>query len=324
MIAEPWDTGPGGYQVGGFPIGWMEWNDRFRDVMRSYWIRSHHQKHTRGEFAMRLCASSDLYQHRQRRQRPPTESVNYIVSHDGFTLRDLVSYNERHNLANGESNRDGHANNLSHNFGVEGPSTDPQINQVRGCVQRALLATTLLAQGTPMLCAGDELGHTQGGNNNPYCQDNAITWIDWASADEDLLAFTERVLSLRRRILPFRNQWYSGDTDAQGVADLTWLQRDGRALVGADWNDTNECLLGCYIGHPGRNTSSVMLIFNPGATAEDFVLPGGHWQALLDTSHTTGSSSWVGSGGLSLPVPAHSLLLLVTFTQMQEALRKNP
>jgi glycogen operon protein len=170
-----------------------------------------------------------------------------------------------------------------------------------------------------MLCAGDELGHTQGGNNNPYCQDNAITWIDWVSADADLMAFTERVLSLRRTILPFRNQWYSGDTDAQGVADLNWLQRDGRALVGSDWNDTNECILGCYIGHPGRTTSPVMLIFNPGATAEDFVLPGGHWQALLDTSHPTGATSWVVSGGLPLTVPAHSLVLLLTFTPMQAA-----
>jgi glycogen operon protein len=290
----------------------MEWNDRFRNAMRSYWIRSPQKKNTRGDFAMRLCGSSDLYQHRQRRQRPPTESVNYIVSHDGFTLRDLVSYNERHNLANGEDNRDGHDYNLSYNFGEEGPTYDPQINAVRACVQRALLATTLLAQGTPMLCAGDELGHTQNGNNNPYCQDNEISWINWTSADEDLIAFTALVLSLRRQILPFRNQWYSGDTDAQGIPDLAWLQRDGSPLEGASWNDPSECIVGCYIGRPGRTSSPVLLIFNPGATAENFVLPDGQWQAVLDSSHARGETCWTGSGGMQLPVPAHSLSLLVT------------
>jgi glycogen operon protein len=161
MIAEPWDLGPGGYQVGGFPNGWAEWNDKYRDDMRAFWLR---HPATRGGFAQRLCASSDLY---QARGRAPAESVNYVISHDGFTLRDLLSYNERHNLANGEDNRDGTGHNLSFNAGVEGPSDDPAVNQLRGRLQRAVLATLLLAQGTPMLCAGDELGHTQSGNNNP-------------------------------------------------------------------------------------------------------------------------------------------------------------
>ncbi|MBI2750276.1 MAG: glycogen debranching enzyme GlgX, partial [Burkholderiales bacterium] len=194
------------------------------DVMRGYWLHSAQPPRTRGDFALRLCGSSDLYQHGQRRQRPPAESVNYIVSHDGFTLRDLVSYNERHNQANGENNADGHGHNLSNNCGVEGPSEDPSINALRARLQRALLATTLLAQGTPMLCAGDEMGHSQRGNNNPYCQDNDTTWLDWAQADRSLLAFTARVLAIRRQTLPLGQHWYSGLPDAHGKVDLSWLR----------------------------------------------------------------------------------------------------
>ena len=224
MIAEPWDIGPGGYQVGGFPRGWLEWNDHFRDAMRSFWVHAGSPANTRGDFALRLCGSSDLY---QPRQRAPSESVNYVVSHDGFTLRDLVSYNQRHNQANGEDNLDGHGHNLSFNCGVEGPTDNKEVNRLRARLQRALLATTLLAQGTPMLCAGDELGHSQHGNNNPYCQDNDTTWIDWAAADQDLIAFTARVLTLRQQTLPFGNHWYSGLTDPLGLHDLAWLQPDG-------------------------------------------------------------------------------------------------
>ena len=179
LIAEPWDIGPGGYQLGGFPNGWLEWNDKFRDTTRAFWLGG---DGTRGEFALRLSGSSDLF---QPRRRPPAESVNYVVSHDGFTLRDLVSYDMRHNEANGEDNRDGHGHNLSWNCGCEGPTGDPAVLALRARLQRALLATVLLSQGTPMLAAGDELGHSQGGNNNPYCQDNATTWIDWAAADTD-------------------------------------------------------------------------------------------------------------------------------------------
>ena len=309
MIAEPWDTGPGGYQVGGFPMGWMEWNDRFRDVMRSFWVRNQVHAHHRGDFAMRLCGSSDLY---QRRQRPPAESVNYIVSHDGFTLRDLVSYDERHNLANGELNRDGPVDNLSSNCGQEGPSSDPQINALRSRLQRVLLASTLLAQGTPMLCAGDELGHTQDGNNNPYCQDNDTTWIQWSHVDEDLVTFTRWVLSLRRQILPFRNQWYTGDADAHGVPDLAWLQRNGLPLEGQDWSHPTEGILGCLIGHPGRATAPVVMLVNPSNHDGSFLLPPGQWQAVLDCSDVHGRSDWLGHGGAQFPLPAHSLALLVT------------
>lgn len=307
MIAEPWDIGPGGYQVGGFPRGWLEWNDHFRDAMRGFWVRADHQIRTRGDFALRLCASSDLY---QPRQRAPAESVNYVVSHDGFTLRDLVSYNERHNHANGEANRDGHGHNLSNNCGEEGPSADPLINAKRARLQRVLLATTLLAQGTPMLCAGDEMGHTQQGNNNPYCQDNPITWIDWAHADADLIDFTAWVLSLRRQTLPFGNQWYSGLTDARGLHDLAWLQHDGEPLQGDAWRSTEDRVLGCLIGRPGRCRAPLLLLVNPEPVDVLFQLPAGVWRAVLDTSDPRGCARWQGQGEAPYRLPALSLALL--------------
>ena len=303
MIAEPWDIGPGGYQVGGFPRGWMEWNDHFRDSMRQFWIKGN----TRGDFALRLCGSSDLY---QPRQRAPSESVNYVVSHDGFTLRDLLSYNERHNLANGENNRDGHGHSYNFNCGFEGESDDPQVNALRANLQRALLATALLAQGTPMLCAGDELGHTQGGNNNPYCQDNATTWIKWAKADDDLIAFTARVLSLRRQALPFGNHWYSGLTDPLGLHDLAWLQSDGSPLQGDAWRDPNSRTMGCLIGRPGLARAPLLLLVNAENTVQPFMLPAGVWQALLDTSHPRGLARWHGQGEVPYTLPPHSLVLL--------------
>jgi glycogen operon protein len=307
MIAEPWDIGPGGYQTRGFPRGWLEWNDRFRDAMRSFWLGADHSGHTRGDFAMRLCASSDLY---QTRQRTPAESVNYVVSHDGFTLRDLVSYNGRHNQANGEGNRDGHEHNLSSNCGVEGPTDAPEVQALRGRLQRALLASTLLAQGTPMLCAGDELGHTQDGNNNPYCQDNGTSWIDWTEADGELTAFTERVISLRHLTLPFANQWYSGVADAQGRHDLWWLNSDGTELRGDSWHDPVQRVLGCLIGKPGRSKVSLLLLVNASASAESFQLPPGAWDVLLDSTHPRGFSEWRSDAGSACPLPAQALLLL--------------
>ena len=304
MIAEPWDIGPGGYQVGGFARGWLEWNDKFRDTMRGFWLGS---GSTRGDFAQRLCASSDVY---QPRQRAPGESVNFVVAHDGFTLRDLVSYNERHNQANGENNRDGHGHNLSWNCGAEGPSTDPAINTLRGKLQRALLATNLLAQGTPMLCAGDELGHTQGGNNNPYCQDNATTWIDWSQADGDLIAFTARVIELRHNALPLDAHWYSGLTDPLGLHDLAWLQADGSPLQGDAWREGSSRVLACLIGQPGRAKAPLLLLINAGREPQNFMLPAGVWQALLDSAHPRGDASWYGQGEAPIQVAAHSLMLL--------------
>ena len=308
MIAEPWDIGPGGYQVGGFAKGWLEWNDHFRDGMRSFWLQPGEHATSLGDFARRLCGSADLY---QGSGRPPSTSVNYLVSHDGFTLADLVSHNERHNEANGEDNRDGHGNNLSHNSGVEGPTDDAQINQLRGRLQRALLATTLLAQGTPMLCAGDELGHGQQGNNNPYCQDNEITWIDWSQADDDLIDFTAWVLSLRRQLLPFGSRWYSGLADTLGLHDLHWLNSSGEVMQDQDWNDNSERVLGCLIGQPGRARAPLLLLVNPDAEDHDFMLPAGVWQAVLDTAHPRGLTRWQGQGEAPLTLAAHSLMLLV-------------
>jgi glycogen debranching enzyme GlgX len=312
MIAEPWDIGPGGYQSGNFPRGWLEWNDHFRDAMRSFWIHgapstASHARNTRGDFALRLCGSSDIY---QPRSRAPAESVNYIVSHDGFTLLDLLRHNQRHNLANGENNRDGHGHNLSFNCGVEGATDDIEVTALRARLQRALLATTLLAQGTPMLCAGDELGHTQQGNNNPYCQDNATTWIDWDHVDDDLIAFTAHVISLRKQILPLGNHWYSGIVNAQGLHDLAWLNADGSPLQGDDWQDQSSQVMGCLIGEPGLSATPVLILINAEHADHTFTLPAGNWQALLDTTHPRGIAVQLSQDERNYPLLAHSLVLL--------------
>ena len=281
LIAEPWDIGPGGYQVGNFPRGWLEWNDSFRDTMRAFWLGG---AVTRGQFAQALAGSS---QRLQARQRTPGESVNYIISHDGFTLRDLVSYDFRHNHANGEGNRDGHGHNLGWNCGIEGDTDDPDVLWLRSRLQRALLATLLLSQGTPMLAAGDELGHSQGGNNNPYCQDNPITWMDWPSADQALLQFTRQVLALRRQWLPLGAQWYTGLQDVRGVYDLTWLRRGGGALNDWDWTQSASRVLGALIGAPGRPAGvdqPLLLLFNAEPQDTNFQLPPGTWQRLLDST----------------------------------------
>ncbi len=230
-------------------------------------------------------------------------------AHDGFTLRDLVSYNQRHNWANGEDNRDGQADNLSFNCGVEGPTADAGILALRGKLQRALLACTVLAQGTPMLAAGGELGHTQGGNNNPYSQDNATSWIDWSAVDGDLLAFTARLLALRRSALPLGAAWYSGRSDPLGLNDLTWLRPDGSVLHGDDWRNGDRTL-GCLIGRPGRARAPLLLLVNASTTGADFQLPAGVWECVLDTAHARGLGSWHGQGEVALPVAPHSLQLL--------------
>ena len=302
MIAEPWDIGPGGYQVGGFPRGWAEWNDKFRDDMRGYWLQG---AHNRGALAHRLCGSADLFQHSG---RAPAASINYVISHDGFTLRDLVSYNDKHNEANGEDNRDGTSNNLSNNCGVEGPTDDPQINALRAHMQRVLLATTLLAQGTPMICGGDELGHSQNGNNNPYCQDNETTWIDWSRADDALIAFAARVIALRTALLPFANHWYDGSTPADG---LVWTGGDGETLHDDAWNDEGHRAIGCLINAPGRGEEPVVLMMNGSEVDVDFVLPAGHWKALLDTADPRGEPSWTADGEAPFPLKANTLAVLV-------------
>ena len=277
LIAEPWDIGPDGYQAGNFPRGWLEWNDGFRDTMRAFWMGG---ATTRGQFAQALAGSS---QRLQARRRLPSESVNYVVSHDGFTLRDLVSHDFRHNQANGENNRDGHDHNLSWNCGIEGDTDDPEVLQLRARLQRALLATLLLSQGTPMLAAGDELGHSQRGNNNPYCQDNETTWLDWSRADADLQRFTARLLALRRRYLPLRPTWYSGLPDVRGLPDLSWLRRGGAAFNDWDWNQSASRVLGALVGAPGHGSQALLLLFNAEPQDCDFLLPAGGWQALLDS-----------------------------------------
>jgi len=298
LIAEPWDIGPGGYQLGQFPAGWVEWNDRYRDTMRAFWLAG---GCPRGEFARRLCASSDLFQHRG---RSPSASLNYIVSHDGFTLRDLVSYGQRHNLANGEDNRDGHGHNLSWNCGVEGPTDDAAVLALRSRLQRALLATLLLSQGTPMLAAGDELGHSQQGNNNPYCQDNPITWIDWSRTDEALIDWCARLIALRLQLLPLADAWHDDDSG------LAWLGSDGKALSVADWHAPETRALGLRIGRPGRSARPLLLLVNAADRTLDFLLPPGRWQALLDTSTTAFAPAARAVCAPLLPLAGRCVLLL--------------
>jgi isoamylase len=299
LIAEPWDLGQGGYQVGNFPSGWAEWNDKYRDTMRAYWKGD---GGLIGEFARRLTGSSDLY---GRSGRRPHASVNFITVHDGFTLRDLVSYNEKHNEANGEENRDGTDNNLSWNCGVEGPTDDPQINELREQQSRNMLATLLLSQGVPMLLAGDEIGRTQGGNNNAYCQDNPISWVDWTidPARERLLQFARRMIALRREHPVFRRRHFFQGRPLHGVGekDISWLNPDGGEMSVEEWNNSYARCLGVFLGgeslhevdERGRRVvdDSFLLLFNAHHDPIPFTLPdygASGWLALVDTSYGNG------------------------------------
>jgi glycogen operon protein len=289
LIAEPWDVGPGGYRLGHFPAGWSEWNDRFRDTMRAFWLG--HPTH-RGDVARRLAGSAD---HFRSRGRLPSASVNYVTAHDGFTLRDTVSYTHRRNHANGEDNRDGHPHNYSTDAGLEGPTDDPLVQARRAALQRALLACTLLAQGTPMLTAGCELGHSQGGNNNAYCQDNEISWLDWEHADADLLAFVARLTALRRELLPLDDLWHeppgSGERpptrDRQAPA-LVWRQPDGSHLHEHDWHDPDRRELAMLVAEPGRVRTPLLVLLNAHERPCSFVLPPGLWRPRLDSTTPTG------------------------------------
>jgi glycogen operon protein len=303
MIAEPWDVGPGGYQLGAFPPGWPEWNDRFRDTMRAFWIEG---TPTRGEFALRLCGSSDIF---QARGRAPAESVNYVVSHDGFTLNDLVSYAHRHNDANGEESRDGHADNHNANFGVEGPTDDPVVGGTRRRVRAALLASALLSQGTPMLAAGDELGHTQRGNNNAYCQDNETSWLDWSRADAELIELTSRLIALRRQAQVFANHWHDGLPDQHGLPDLTWLRADGSAMERDDWSRPGERVLGCLIGQPPRAAAPLLLLVNGAAEPTEFRLPGGSWEVVVHSAEARQHGRWR-EGDAAYALAARSVVVL--------------
>jgi len=271
-IAEPWDIGPGGHCLGAFPPGWLEWNDRYRDTQRRFWLL---RQGSRGAFAHRFMASSTEFDHGR---RAPTASVNFVTAHDGFTLRDLVSYERRHNAANGEDNRDGHAHNLSVHCGVEGDSDDPQVLACRRRLRRALLAALMLSQGTPMLLAGDELGHTQRGNNNAYCQDNATTWLDWAAADPGLAAYVARLAALRREAAPLRRaHWWPADDPA-----LRWLAPEGHAMAPADWEREDRQALAVLFDDAPR--TRWLLLVNAGAAPASFALPPGGWTLALDSS----------------------------------------
>jgi isoamylase len=271
LIAEPWDVGQAdSYDLGGFPPAWREWNGRYRDSMRAFW-RS--QPVGLGEFASRFCGSPDLY---SRARRRPTASVNLITVHDGFTLRDLVSYDGKHNEANGESNRDGTNDNSSWNCGAEGPTDDPEVLALRARQSRAMLATLLLSFGIPLLLGGDELGRTQQGNNNAYCQDNELTWHDWSAADKDLLAFTRRLLALRSAHPVFRRRRFLAG--AAGAAELGWLTPAGTAMTMADWSDGSALAVAIYLDgsdEPDRAADGSLLI------DDDFlVLVNGWWEPL--------------------------------------------
>ena len=302
LIAEPWDIGPDGYRLGQFPPGWLEWNDRFRDTQRAFWL---HRAAGRGEFARRLCGSSDAFEHDG---RGPVASVNFVTAHDGFTLRDLLSYDQRHNEANGEHNRDGHAHNLSRNCGVEGDTDDPVVLAERARLTRTLLASLLLSQGTPMLLAGDEIGHSQRGNNNAYCQDNAITWLDWASADTRLAAYVARLLALRREAAPLRRaQWWPA-TPAPGEAALHWLGTDGQPLAPADWNDAGCHALAVLFDAPA-GAPRWLLLANAQAQPACFVLPPGSWQCRLASDAEPDAPADAAQLPPTVTVPAGSLWL---------------
>ena len=280
LIAEPWDIGPGGYQVGRFPPGWAEWNDHFRDTVRAFW------KGDEGklpDFATRLTASGDLF---NKRGRKPWASVNFITAHDGFTLNDLVSYNDKHNEANGEDNRDGHSNNLSWNHGVEGPTDDPEIVALRERQKRNMLATLLLSQGTPMLLAGDEFGRTQHGNNNAYAQDNEITWLDWlgiTSQGRALREFARKLIAMRQAFPMLRRGRFliGAYNEELDVKDVTWLTPAGEEMTTEHWDDGNARCFGMLLDGRAQETgirrrgsdATLLLVVNAHFDVVNFTLP---------------------------------------------------
>jgi len=335
LIAEPWDLGEGGYQVGNFPVGWSEWNDKYRDTMRAYWKGD---GGLIGEFAQRITGSSDLY---GRGGRRPYASINFVSAHDGFTLADVVSYNDKHNEANQEGGQDGHNNNLSWNCGVEGPTDDPAIRALRARQQRNMLATLLLSQGVPMLLSGDEFGRSQSGNNNAYCQDNAISWLDW-DMDEDkrkLSAFTQRAIALRRAHPVFRRRdFYKGHpVRGLGVKDIVWLRPEEGEMTDDEWTTHFARCLGVYLagdaltetdvrGHPVRDRN-FLLLFNAHHEAIPFALPqylGFRWRVLLDTGFEEGLQiDGVFEAGATYDLQGRSLALLQQVRAADEARRND-
>ncbi len=324
LIAEPWDLGEGGYQVGKFPVGWAEWNDKYRDAVRSYWKGD---GGLIGELAYRITGSSDLY---ARSGRKPYASINFVTAHDGFTLQDLVSYNTKHNEANGEENRDGTDNNRSWNCGVEGPTDDPEINQIRARQKRNFVTTLLLSQGVPMLLAGDAIGHSLQGNNNAYCQDNEISWLNWdpARVDAELLAFVQRVIALRRDHPVFRRRtFFQGrKIKGAGIKDIVWLKPDGKEMTDQEWDQDFARCLGVILSGEALDEvdergerlrdDNFLLLMNAHHEEIPFVLSSlpseAGWLVMLDTScQTSRDASTFYRGGDSYPLQARSLALLV-------------
>ncbi len=294
LIAEPWDVGEGGYQVGRFPPLWSEWNGRYRDTIRDFWRG---EPGVLGDFASRFTGSSDLYEDNGRR---PSASINFVTAHDGFTLTDLVSYNERHNEDNGEDNRDGESHNRSWNSGVEGLTNDPEIVQRRDRRRRAMLATLLLSQGVPMLLGGDEFGRSQGGNNNAYCQDNEISWLPWADHDGELFEFTKQVIALRAAHPVFRRRHFfeGGSEFNRDLPDIGWFTPEGTAMTGDDWDEPSQQSIAVFLngeempsmGERGEpiTDSSFLVLFNGGGRDRRFSIPpelaSRRWYLELDTA----------------------------------------
>ena len=323
LIAEPWDIGEGGYQVGNFPGLWTEWNGKYRDTVRDYWRG---EPATLGEFASRLTGSSDLYEHTGRR---PSASINFVTAHDGFTLADLVSYNEKHNEANGEGNADGENHNRSWNCGVEGPTDDPDVLALRAKQMRNIIATLMVSQGTPMISHGDEIGRSQLGNNNVYCQDSELSWMDWSltETNADLLAFVRRATGLRSAHPVFRRRrFFAGTPIRTGdqYRDIAWLTPTGQEMTPEDWGSplgtsVAVFLNGEAIPEPDRRgerviDDSFLLCFNANSEGMDFVTPDGRyaqeWSSALDTSTPTGVSDTVVRAGEKVTLEPRSVLVL--------------
>jgi isoamylase len=317
LIAEPWDVGEGGYQVGNFPVKWAEWNGVYRDSIRAFWKG---EGGLASDLGYRLTGSSDLYQGDGRK---PSASINFITAHDGFTLRDTVSYNDKHNEANKENNQDGHNDNRSWNCGAEGPTDDEEVNRLRARQQRNFLATLLLSQGTPMLLGGDECGRTQQGNNNAYCQDNEISWHDWAGMDRALLAFTERLIRIRKRHPALHRQKFFSGRPIRGtdIHDVMWYRHDGELMADEDWQNPHTQSLAMLLAgnglketdRQGRPLQDDHLLLMLSASHEDleFTLPELHgctqWELLLDTSRDDASETH--AAGAKTLLPARTLKL---------------
>ena len=322
LIAEPWDVGDGGYQVGNFPPLWTEWNGKYRDTVRDFWRG---EKYTLAEFGSRLTGSSDLYRDDSRR---PLASINFITAHDGFTLRDLVSYNEKHNDANGEGGNDGESHNRSWNCGAEGPTDDPEVSKLRAKQQRNFLTTLLISQGVPMLAHGDELGRTQSGNNNVYCQDNELAWVNWDLTEEqkDLLEFTGSLVKLRNEHPVLRRRrFFHGDQGVDGLGDLVWFTPAGQEMQDSDWSrddarSVSVFLNGDAISEPDPRgepvvDDSFLILLNSNYEAQEFLLPpkeyGDTWTVVVDTIRPTGRANEEEHvAGSTVRIEAHGTLVL--------------